>query len=272
MQKLLLFLFLSLFYFQLTAQIKLDFSEGAPYKVEWKKEIPIGLLGAGMLITADVLKNKTSIFTLNELALLDAENINSFDRIATTYYSTKIQKASDYLWYSSHSLPFLFLASPKTRKDFIPIGGMYSEALLMSVGATLLCKYSFRRNRPYLYNETVNLDIKQQKDAKASFVSGHTSVVATNTFFAARVFSDYFPDSKWKPAIWTSAAILPAVTGYLRVRGGKHYPTDVIGGYLLGASIGYFIPKIHNVLDLEGKGISVNVGLESMQVVWVFDK
>ncbi len=38
---------------------------------------------------------------------------------------------------------------------------------------------------------------------------------------------------------------LPALTGYLRIRAGKHYPSDVLAGYALGALIGYAVPALH---------------------------
>ena len=37
------------------------------------------------------------------------------------------------------------------------------------------------------------------------------------------------------PAIWTAALVLIAAIGLSRVYLGFHYPTDVIGGYLVAA-------------------------------------
>lgn len=91
----------------------------------------------------------------------------------------------------------------------------------------------------------IGLNAKLTKSARYSFFSGHTSSAAAMSFFTAKVFSDYFPDSKWKPLVWTMAATLPALTGYFRIKGGKHYPTDVIMGYTVGALIGFFVPYIH---------------------------
>ena len=53
------------------------------------------------------------------------------------------------------------------------------------------------------------------------------------------------PDSKWKSVIWTLGITLPATTSYLRHNAGKHFPTDVISGYLVGATIGYLVPHFH---------------------------
>ena len=83
------------------------------------------------------------------------------------------------------------------------------------------------------------------KSARFAFFSGHTSVTASNFFFTAKVFSDYFPDSKLKPYIWSVAAIAPAITAYLIVKAGRHYKTDVITGYAVGAAIGFLVPHLH---------------------------
>ncbi len=75
--------------------------------------------------------------------------------------------------------------------------------------------------------------------------SGHTSLSASNTFFAARVYSDIYPNSQLKPLVWTIAAVLPALTGYNRVLSGKHFLSDVIIGYSCGVLFGYTVPLIH---------------------------
>lgn len=125
------------------------------------------------------------------------------------------------------------------------IAALYGETFFITTGITLLIKTTVKRNRPFVYNPEAPLDKKLTRNARTAFLSGHTSISAANCFFSAKVFSDYYPESKWKPVVWTTAAILPAITGYLRVKAGKHYPTDTIAGYLLGATTGLLIPQLH---------------------------
>ncbi|MBT8218659.1 MAG: phosphatase PAP2 family protein, partial [Bacteroidia bacterium] len=47
------------------------------------------------------------------------------------------------------------------------------------------------------------------------------------------------------PVVWTTAIAVPALTGLLRTRAGKHFYTDVIVGFVVGAAVGYLIPEIH---------------------------
>jgi hypothetical protein len=114
--------------------------------------------------------------------------------------------------------------------------------------------------------------MKLKRNVRTAFVSGHTSITACNTFFAAQVFSDFYPDSKWKPVIWSAAATIPAITGYLRVTAGKHFPTDVMAGYAMGTVIGILVPRLHRNKILKDKGISLNPGMYRVHLVSRFGR
>ncbi|MCB0676279.1 MAG: phosphatase PAP2 family protein [Saprospiraceae bacterium] len=217
----------------------------SPYRIHWPQEAAYYAAGGASLGLGAYLRTRTPLFTTDELTTLDPHDINPFDRIATRWHSQAAHEASNYLWYGSHVLPFTLLAGREMREDFPTLVVLYSETVLINAGATLVTKYLFERPRPFVFDQITATDKKLTPNAKASFVSGHTSMTAANTFFVAKVFSDYHPDSPWKPVVWTAAASIPAVTGFLRVRGGRHYPTDVIGGYVLGGLIGYFVPHLH---------------------------
>ena len=217
----------------------------SPYDLSLKKEIPL-LVGGGLGVgTSLVLKKNKKILTEAEIQTLNASDIWAFDRISTRNWSVKSQKASDILMFSAIALPVLFLADNDMRKDAATISLITFETYLLNATFTNLTKEIAQRKRPFLYNPSVPLKRKQKADATSSFYSGHTSSVATATFMFAQIYSDYHPNSKAKPYIWATAALIPAVTGYLRIRGGKHYPTDVIVGYIAGASIGVFVPILH---------------------------
>ena len=244
-----IFCFLVLFCFQTTL-----FSQ-SPYTIDWKTE-PIYLgLGIGTLGLGAYLHAKTPLFTTDELITFDRADVNAFDRPATYNNSLKAHELSNVLWYGSQIAPVLLLTGKAIRSDFGKIALLYGEMAFINGGLTALAKSTFKRPRPYVFNENVDEGLKMSGSARAAFISGHTSITAANTFFIAKVFSDYYPDSKWKPYIWSAAVIIPAVTGYLRVEAGKHYPTDVIAGYAVGASVGFLVPHLHKRKDhkkLEG--------------------
>ncbi|MEO1262858.1 MAG: phosphatase PAP2 family protein [Bacteroidota bacterium] len=236
-----------------------NLSGQSPYQIDWKKELYFVGAGAGTLGLGAYLEKQTPIFDLGQLETFNTNSINRFDKGATSNYSLSAHEASDWLWYGSFALPTLFLADKNTRANFGTIATLWGETILLNAGITALSKYSFRRPRPYVYNSNVLAETKMTTTAQGSFISGHTSMTAANTFFAAKVFSDYYPQSRWKPVVWSAAATIPALTGYLRVKAGKHYPTDVIAGYAVGAAIGYFVPHLHKRKKNE-KGWSVYGG------------
>lgn len=217
----------------------------SPYEISWKKDgglVALGGLSSGLGL---VTRTKLALLTTSELAALDKQNVNSFDRFATNNYSPSADNASDVFWAGTHVLPFLFLTNEKSKKDFGKIAILYGEVFFITTGITVLIKSTVKRTRPFAYNPDAPLDKKLTRNARTAFLSGHTSISAANCFFSAKVFSDYYPESKWKPVVWTTAVVLPAITGYLRVKAGKHFPTDTIAGYALGAAVGILIPQLH---------------------------
>lgn len=216
-------------------------SEG-PYYLSFGKEVIFGGVGASTTLLGNYLKSKTPELTRADLEL---EGINFFDRIATKFSSEKADKLSDKTLLASTGLPLLLLAGRDTRRDFGKITILFAETMLLNQGFTDIIKSVSLRPRPYVFDENLPPSTILSSNDRASFLSGHTSGSAAASFFFARVFSDYYPDSNLKPYVWGLAIGMPALTGYLRVRGGQHYPTDVLAGYLLGASIGYLVPVLH---------------------------
>lgn len=220
-------------------------AQHSPYQLNWKEEAAIIGTGAITLGVGHYLRSDIVPLTQEEVFSLQQKSLAGIDRIAIEQNSPRAYHASNYFLKASFALPLLFVTEKQARCDFPKIALLYSEAMLLNSGLTLLAKSSVRRPRPFVYNAEASLESKQSLHARSSFFSGHTSNVAANTFFAAKVFSDYYPDSKWKPVVWGIAATAPAITGYLRVRAGKHYPSDVICGYAAGALAGFFIPHLH---------------------------
>lgn len=122
---------------------------------------------------------------------------------------------------------------------------MQAETILLTTGLITLTKTIVYRPRPFTYNTSVPIDNKLNYNARESFFSGHVATSASMSFFTATTFSAYFPHSPLKPFVWTYAIVWPAATGYFRYAAGKHFPTDILTGYVVGAVTGILIPKIH---------------------------
>ena len=188
--------------------------------------------------------------TLSDLDGLSRMNINAFDRKTSYNWNPQVAKTSDWILIGSTILPMALIGLKPVRKDFPQLLILGTQTYTLTSGLTLIAKATVRRNRPFTYIQNLPADeVLRNKqlaaDARFSFFSGHTSMAAASSFFIARVYSDYYPDSKAKPWVWTGAAILPAIVGYMRIRSGKHFPTDVMTGYAVGAMAGILIPILH---------------------------
>lgn len=222
--------------FHLDGQISYDF--------DWKKDGVILGGSAFMVGSSLIIDYRREAIALDDI-LNARPDINSFDRFALENSSIRAKNASDALFIFSSAAPLFLLRSQHFRGREIQYLMLLGETVALNGGLTLLVKTLADRKRPYFYNSDFPIDERQSLDARKSFFSGHTSHTAAVSFFTASVFSSLYPDSKWKYAIWTGAFTIPASTAILRVQAGRHFPTDAIAGYGIGASIGLLIPYLH---------------------------
>jgi membrane-associated phospholipid phosphatase len=217
----------------------------SPYNLQLKRDLVITGIGAAATTIGVIRYTGTADVFLSQLRL---EDVNGFDDVAIRYSSTKAKTASDFFFYGSTVVPATLMLDPAIREDAPAIGVMYAEVLLLTVGLTTVIKSTARRARPFVHEPGLSPETIVVANERGSFLSGHTSGSAAGLFFAAKVYSDYHPDDKSRFVVWTAAALIPAATGYLRVRAGRHFPTDVIAGYAIGAGIGVLVPALHKNL------------------------
>lgn len=123
----------------------------------------------------------------------------------------------------------LFLLFKKTRKVGVTAGlSLAFEAILIN----LTIKKIVGRTRPYVVNEAIEYITTRPSDN--SFPSGHTGCV----FAVASVLFYMMPKKVGIPAM-----IIASLVGISRLYVGVHYPTDIIGGFLIGMFTG-FIAKL----------------------------
>ena len=122
-------------------------------------------------------------------------------------------------------LSIVLLLIPKTRKS----GAVMVVALVVDV---LLCNIVLKnlvaRTRPYDVNTGVHLLVAKLHDY--SFPSGHTAA----SF--ASVTALYLAGEK---KLWKFALVLACLIAISRLYLYVHYPTDVLGGVLVGILAGY---------------------------------
>ena len=244
----------------------------SPYEMSAKTDL--ALMGSGLMMftTSLILGPSQEPLTEARIQNLDKDDIWSFDRGATDNFSQSSGVASDVFRAVSWTAPLAILASNRTfRQDYKVIALMSVETYLINTGITSLVKLGAGRIRPFVYNPEVDLERKTSRSARRSFFSGHTSTSASFAFLMLRFVTDYYDDPKLKVISWIGATSIPTLVAYLRVRAGKHYPSDVITGFVVGGLVGYFIPELHKKKSKEAK-LSLNVtslyGTPGMRLAW----
>ncbi len=224
--------------------VNISFSQ-SPYKLDYKNETLIGGTGILSAAAALILDSKVKSPSIEEINKLNSNGINWLDKGAIFNWSEDFSTASDVLVTIGAAAPVLLFASEKIRNDLFIISAMYLETMIYSFSLPYLAKGIVQRKRPFIYNNNAPLEEKLSADVNKSFFSGHTTFAFSSAVFLSTVYSDYFPDSKYKPYIWAGSLLIAAATGYSRYEAGKHFPTDIITGAIVGSAIGYLIPLIH---------------------------
>jgi len=222
----------------------------SPYELTWKKDLVLtGSIISLRYLTLQMPSNIKN-YTDEEIQTQFSRNdVNPFDRMFIAPYNDFFKQASGLtngiLW----TLPFGFLGLRETRNDFFKIVVMFTQIQLMYPIVTQSINPWAARKRPYFYEKKESMDRRKSGWAQISFLSGHTNFGFAFGTFTAITFSDYYPNSKWKPAVWALAMGTSTATGVFRVLAHEHFPTDVIPGALTGILIGWFVPWIHKKRD-----------------------
>ena len=235
----------------------------SPYTTRFGVDGPI-ILGLGAVsATGLYLVQQKHGLSDTQLAALNKNDVPAIDRFSAGYYSERAQTVSDLLCYPSLVIaPALLTLSPAVRSRFGQVLGLYVETVLTSEAIFTMSVGNVARYRPYLYG-TEGGSGRSGKIATNSFFSGHTANTATATFFAAKVFHDFNPGSAAQPYVWGAAAAVPAVVAYYRIEAGKHFLTDNLLGYAVGATVGIVVPQLHKTAGQAGVSLVPVQGLNA---------
>lgn len=183
--------------------------------------------------------------TDKDLLALNRNNIPAFDRWATRYHDLNIDKKSYYPFYGAMPLPLLLLLDKNIARDKWAIGTMYLEAFAFEGFLYTGAGYLANRYRPDVYNTALDKGYREGGNNRNSFFAGHVAVVANGTFFLAKVYNDYHPRAGVRWVFYGGATAATLGMGYLRLAAGKHFPSDIVAGALVGTACGLLTPEIH---------------------------
>ena len=139
-------------------------------------------------------------------------------------------------------LVFLIMNGKKFREKFYMFIVVFAAAGISRFAIAEVIRFFYYRPRPFLVHQTAQL----LSENSSSFPSGHAS------FFFAFSMAIYLYNKKW--GIWFFIA--SAVMGMARVAAGVHYPSDILGGAVIGIATGYLVFKLGRAIIFKTKTAS----------------
>lgn len=137
-------------------------------------------------------------------------------------------------WTGNHGTVWILLAALLLLIRRHRVHGLSAACALILdlVSCNLILKPLIGRVRPFAYNPSVALLVSPPLDA--SFPSGHT----------AASFAVVFALKASGNPLWKLALVWAVLMAFSRLYLYVHWPTDVLGGILLGAAVGWIGAKI----------------------------
>ena len=163
---------------------------------------------------------------------IELQFLNLIQEIRTTFldvFMSNVTKLGNvgFIWIL---LTIILLVIPKTRKS----GVILAAALIVDlILCNVILKPLVARIRPFDVNTAIQLIIAKPQDY--SFPSGQTAASV------ASVVALYLAGEK---RLWKIALILACFIAFSRMYLYVHYPTDVLGGAVVGVISGYIGYKV----------------------------
>lgn len=194
--------------------------------------------GGGLVAAVAVIAHPP----LAHCAPCDSLSLPSYERVAIRSNSSGARTASNVLLVGIAGGVALASLTGVDRARARGNAVVMADAVSWSVAATELLKVGVHRARPVLYRAGA-ATAASDPDNRESFPSGHTSLAfAAATAYTTLALRQHLPHVQRNAILLYAAA---AATGALRVAGGKHFPTDVVAGAVLGAGIGWATARLH---------------------------
>lgn len=183
----------------------------------------------------------------------DSVQLNALDKLTAGYYSAGWSTASDYLLYGLGAASAAALVADEGVLDALNDGVVIGEATLSATAVASIMTLAAGRPRPFLYGDPKAPDgykappgIRSGPDASLSFLSSHTAeafAMVTSLYVAEHRLH---PRSSYPKYLLGIGLGVASTIGVARVMSGYHFITDVIGGAVVGSSVGVLVASVHS--------------------------
>jgi len=172
----------------------------------------------------------------------DPATLLGIDRISVHPVSNRADIASDVALYvvaaGTAVVGLGHLSPPQWQGNF----ATFANTAIWSAAAAEWMKVLVHRSRPVMYTSSAAYATKV-RSSQLSMPSGHTAIAfATATTYLVISGREHLAHRGRNSVFLYTTALS---VGALRVAAGKHFPTDILVGALLGSAIGWFVPAVH---------------------------
>lgn len=207
-------------------------------------EIDPPILATG-LVFALARRTKTQLADCLPDCTTATSNLNALDKLTAGYYSQQWSLASDLGLYGIAAGTATVLVLDEGWLPALNDGVVIAESTIGATAVASVMTLAAGRPRPFLYGDKAPDSVRNSPDAALSFISSHTamSFAMVSSLFVAE--HRLHPRSN-KPYYLLGVGIAVASgVGVARVESGYHFITDVVGGAVVGASIGVLVSAVH---------------------------
>jgi membrane-associated phospholipid phosphatase len=220
---------------------------GSPYETDLRIDLPL-MIGP-LVIAGGAFLIGDELYTPKCLPDCNAEDVNAFDRPFAGTWDRTASTASDVLFISNLTLPHVFgLADAAMTGDWAGYGTdtiVLVEVMSVTLAINTFMSILTQRTRPFVYNTELSDDLRSSGQAALSFYSGHAAASFAMATAYSYTFMTRHPDSPLVIPLWIGSYLMAGTTAGLRVKAGRHFPSDVLVGAAVGAALGMLIPALH---------------------------
>lgn len=220
-----------------------SFAADSPYALSWKIDAP--LLASGALLSA---WGNYRYFQMEPKSGIPSKaDLLPWDRPFAGMHRPAFDDASDWTLYG---LSAAVLGAGLGEWAFGGASGGETATFIVSAveialwqnGLNYLARSLRLWGRPEIYRAGAD---RSRGESWGSFYSGHVSAAFSAAVFGSLWFEETHEGSPLVPFVWGASLSLAGAVGAMRVAAGKHYPSDVAVGAVVGSALSFAVLRLH---------------------------
>jgi membrane-associated phospholipid phosphatase len=215
--------------------------EGSPsrsvYHFSPQVDVPITLVGAAGIALPYLFEHQL----IRRRCPCDPRTVNAFDRGAIGNRSDFARHLSDATVAAAVVVPLVLDAKAVgAGRVWNEDAAVLFETLAVNGALVTAVKYIVQRPLPRTYAGDSALIV--EPEGYRAFYSGHTSTAFAGLAAAAMTLRYRYGAKAWP---WIVTGVVGTSVAIERVADGRHFPSDVIVGAVMGTAVGIVVPALH---------------------------